>query len=328
MAIAPTAPATTPNTGSSEPPPSDQGPVTQVDPSPSKPEFLFATIQGAQSILSFQTQNPAPGTTPQAKVISGIQGFLGEALAYDAANDRLYASSGPDILVFDKASALSGAVPPTRTIQPTGTGIMFFSNVAFDKATDTLYLAGSAQYQDVLAIIGNASTASGSVTPNHRYAVASGSRGFTIDTQRKLLYGLGSTIGVFVFDLTALQEMVGANPTINQAVRVMAIPALNVMTGLSIDQARDRLYIAGTGKLGVIDSASTTSGNAANQSFNIPAHSATFDPSNDRLYVGAANSAYIINNASALKSGSTLPATVVVGNNPQINYFVGGFAFP
>jgi hypothetical protein len=299
-----------------------------VEPSTPKPEFLFVAIQGAQSILSFQTQNPAPGTTPQAKVISGIQGFLGEALAYDAANDRLYASTGPNILVFDKASTLSGAVPPSRTIQATSTGILFLSNIAFDKATDTLYLSGSAQYQDVLAIIGNASTASGNVTPAHSYAIASGSRGFTVDMQRKLLYGLGSTIGVFVFDLTGLQEMVGNMPTINQAVRVMTMPALGVMTGLSIDQARDRLYIAGTGKLAVVDGASTAAGNAANQSFNIPAHSATFDPSNDRLYVGAANSAYIINNASALQSGSTLPATVVVGTNSQVNYLVGGFAFP
>lgn len=314
-------------TGNTNVAPSEPNTNNPQEPVVSKPEFLFATIPGAQSILSFQTQNPTPGTTLQAKAITGIQGFLGEALAYDAANDRLYASTGPNILVFDKASTLSGVAQPSRTIQTSGTGITHFSNIVLDRAADTLFLAGSAQYQDVLAIIGNASTASGAVAPDHSYAIASGSRGFTIDTQRKLLYGLGSTVAVFVFDLTGLQEMVGANPTINQAVRVMTIPALNVMTGLSIDQARDRLYIAGTGQLGVVDGASTAAGNTLIQSFSIPAHSTTFDPAHDRLYVGAINSAYIINDASALKNGSTIPATVVVGN-PQNNYYVGGFAFP
>jgi len=303
--------------------------VTPVNPpGDPKPEFLFVAVRSIQSILSLGTQNPAPATKPQFKVISGIQGFLGDALAYDAANDRLFASSGANILVYDKASTLSGAVSPSRTIQAKGTGIDWPSNIAYDKTTDTLYFIGSAQYQTVLAIIGNASTASGNVVPVHSYAMASGSQAFSIDTQRKLLYGLGSTIGVFVFDLTSLQQMTGTMPNINQAVRVMAFPALGVMTGISIDQARDRLYIAGTGKLAVVNDASTAGGNPVNLSFNVPAYSTTFDPSHDRLYVGTANAAYIINNASGLQSGSNLPATVSLRSDSQLNYMLGGFAFP
>ncbi|MDP9907909.1 hypothetical protein J2W27_000002 [Variovorax boronicumulans] len=314
-------------TGNTNVAPSEPNTNNPQEPVVSKPEFLFATIPGAQSILSFQTQNPTPGTTLPAKAITGIQGFLGEALAYDAVTDRLYASTGPNILVFDKASTLSGVAQPSRTIQTSGTGIMNFSNIVLDRAADTLFLAGSAQYQDVLAIIGNASTASGAVAPDHTYAIASGSRGFAVDTKRKLLYGLGSTVGVFVFDLTALQELTGPVSTINQATRVMVIPEFSNMTGVAIDQERDRLYIAGFGKLAVVETASTAKANVAYQSFTISAHSTTFDAAHDRLYVGAINSAYIINDASALKNGSAIPATVVVGN-PQNNYYVGGFAFP
>ncbi|QSI30250.1 hypothetical protein GNX71_11910 [Variovorax sp. RKNM96] len=298
----------------------------------SKPGILFASIPGAASILSFQTQNPAPGTTLQAKVITDIPGFLGKALAYDEANDRLYASTGSDILVFDKASTLNGTAAPSRTIRTRDTGIVSpsFSNLVLDKAADTLYLTGSAQYQDMLAIIGNASTANGDVTPAHLYGMASGSRGFAVDTQRKLIYGLGATVGIFVFDLTTLKEIQGpptASININQAVRVISLPGSFGMFGVALDPARDRLYVAEFGGLRVVDAASTSSGSVPFQSFTIPAQSTTFDSAHDRLYVGAMNAAYIINDASTLKNGATIPATVVLRSS-QNSYPVGGFAFP
>lgn len=292
---------------------------------------VFAVAPAVGVIAAFSDPNPAPGSTIIGRTITGL-GMLGKSISYDAANDRLYATNGNSIVVFDQVSKASGAVTPTRTISVPAAAFMGPStSLYFDKASDVLYLCGSQQYNDALAVIPQASTVNGAVTTARVFRLNSGSEACVVDTQRKILYTLGSTIGVFVFDITALSDTLPSFQD-NQAVRVMTVPGTMLGTGVAIDVARDRLYVSDRmGKLVIVNGASTATGFAIpNVQVQLPSGSmsVTLDAAHDRLYIGSyPNSAFIINNASSLVAGAAAPAATAFTASSTATT-VAGFAFP
>jgi len=97
-------------------------------------------------------------------------------------------------------------------------------------------------------------------------------------------------------------------------------------SGLAVDTARDRLYVADVSAgIRFVGSASASSTTTAG-TVPIPnAHFATVDAANDRLYVGAYDKAYILDGASALVDG-TLPKAAVGALAPAGSSIMG-FAF-
>jgi hypothetical protein len=290
---------------------------------------LFAAAISVGVIASFSDPNPAPGTALAGRTITGI-GALGKSLAYDAASDRLYATNASSIIVIDQASKAAGAVAPSRTISVPAASFIGWTNLYFDKAADVLYLCGSQQYNPAVAVIPQASTANGAVTSARVFRLNSGSSACVVDPQRHLLYALGSTIGVYVFDMATLSDTLPSNQN-NQAARVLNFPGFIVGTGLAIDVARDRLYASDLqNKLVIVNDASTASGQVIYSKIALPAPSefVTLDAAHDRLYVGSyPNAAFVFNNASTLGNNSTAVGTAGYGASSTAST-IAGFAFP
>ena len=75
---------------------------------------LFVSDVNHGVIGAFPVLDPRPGSSVTGKTISVP--LLGQNLAYVAATDELYATSGSNIIVLPRASTASGAVAPSRTI--------------------------------------------------------------------------------------------------------------------------------------------------------------------------------------------------------------------
>jgi hypothetical protein len=284
-----------------------------------QPSILYVADIAHGAIGGFADADPAAGAMLAGRVISGVTG-LGGNLAYDESRDSLYASKGGTVVVFDQASLASGTVMPSRTLTPSG-GPFVSLSLLLDKSTDQLYVGANRQSGDgVVLVFAGASTLSGSKAPDRTMVVPNGVNTFTLDTSRSILYVLGAIIGVHVYENADT-----ASGTLSPA---RVIGGFTSATGLSIDAGRDRLYVADVfAGIRFIPDASSPSSAASPGAVPIPnAHFATVDATNDRLYVGAYEKAYILDNASALVTG-TLPASAVGALAPA-GSSIAGFAFP
>lgn len=311
-------------------------PTVPEDPQASvTPYKVFAVVPGEMLIASFSNANPSPGSTVSARMIrpfAGIVGMPGKHLAYDAANDALYATVGASVIVIDHASKASGDVTPSRVITVPSAVVKLSSYLVYDKSGDVLWLSGQGVKNGMLVKISSASTAHGAVTPDHAYQLPE-PYAFSIDTQRNLVYTLESTIGVHVYDLATLKDTtVLPDNQQNQPTRNMFFPGLNIGSDIALDTANNRIYaVDGSGAMVVVDNASLSSGVVDYAKFvlSMP-QSVTFDPATDRLYVGGgSNDVTIFNQASRLSTGSPVPAVSVLG--PRVTpgtSSVWGVAFP
>src|SRR5215471_6452267 len=282
------------------------------------PSVLFVADIAHGAIGGFANADPAAGSMLAGRVISGVTG-LGGNLAYDESRDSLYASKGGTVVVFDHASLASGAAAPSRTLTPSGSSFVTLS-LFLDKSTDQLYVGGDRQSGDgAVLVFANASTVSGTKAPDRTMVVPIGVHTFTLDASRSILYVLGAITGIHVYENANT-----ASGTLSQA---RVIGGFTSATGLSVDTGRDRLYVADVfAGIRFIADASSPSAAASPDGVPIPnAHFATVDAAHDRLYVGAYDKAYILDDASTLTNA--LPASAVGALAPA-GSSIAGFAFP
>ncbi|MFZ6755615.1 hypothetical protein ACO0K9_00215 [Undibacterium sp. Ji50W] len=315
--------------------------------------LLFATDIAHGAIGKFATLNPAPGTSFSGDVISGMH-WIYPTISYDAKTDQLYAisldSSNPTstgrVIAFGNASTMSANSTPSRNITPVGYNITTsLGKFYLDKKNDTLYVIASSipllcglGCSDALLVFNHASSLNGNVKPDrvinltittdaiNQSTVNQSIEYFTIDSSRSLLY-LSLNGMIFVYP-----NIDTANGRIKYS-RFFSVTTYD--TDIALDEARDRLYSVNTSAgLTVVNGASTASGkvplgrlrfttvdnNSDNTQF------VTFDPQNDRLYIGAYTKAYIINQASTI--GTQNPPTAAVGIIAPEGISIGGFAFP
>ena len=282
------------------------------------PSVLFVADIAHGAIGGFADADPAVGSMLAGRVISGVTG-LGGNLAYDESRDSLYASKGSTVVVFDHASVASGAVAPSRTLMLSGSSFVALS-LFLDKSTDQLYVGGDRQSGDgAILVFANASTVSGTKAPDRTMVVPIGVHTFTIDASRSILYVLGAITGVHVYE--------NANTASGTLSPARVIGGFTSATGLSVDTGRDRLYVADVfAGIRFVADASSASSAASPGGVPIPnAHFATVDAAHDRLYVGAYDKAYILDDASTLTNA--LPASAVGALAPA-GSSIAGFAFP
>lgn len=338
--IAPEANASAPVAGEDESLPANNGAELV---SPAKSRTFFAAAPNVRAILAFDEDGtPSAGPLAPARVIEGIP-LLSPSMAYDSANDRLFVSSGwgdlneplglgTEILVFDQASKANGNATPIKRISLPALSGPF--QLQWDETHERLYVGSFQQslYSDVLVTIEGAASPTAAI---NTYRSPSGSRGMVIDTQRQVVYGLGSTVGVHPFNLGYLTDpSLPGSPWTNW----IPMPKPYPLGGLALDTSRDRLYVVDgtnmapftTGIL-VIESAST----AYPRPFKVDTTSITsespryvsFDETNDRLYVGYVGRAVMIEHASSL-AGDSRPVASTILTTGERDTYLGGFVFP
>ena len=275
---------------------------------------LFVADINNGVVAAFPTLNPPTGSAVSGETISVP--LLGPSLAYRAESDELYTASGSSVAVYANASRAKGSPSPARTITLQGVDLVGMPVIYLDKTHDVLYVGGTRTYDGAIAAISHASTANGPVTPDRTMTFSAGVNFFTVDPVRSVLYVLNSLAGVHVFQHadTAAGAMTQSHDWSSSG------------TGLAIDPVNDRLYVSDPIMgLQVVGQASSSSGFQAGTLAIPSAHYVTLDAGNDRLYVGAYTSAYIINNASTLGAGSQVPAALTMAPN---GCSIAGFAFP
>jgi hypothetical protein len=265
---------------------------------------------------AFPVLDPQPGSSVTGKAISVP--LLGQDLAYVAATDELYAASGLNIVVLPRASTASGSVAPSRTITISpSVGLVSSISLFLDKANDILFVGGERTYDGVILAINHASTANGTVTPDRTMILGSGVSSFTVDTSRSLLYVVNSLAGVHVY-----QNAYAATGAITPSYTMNSVTG----SGLALDASRDRLYVADTSRgIHIVSQASSSTSYSDLGAIAVAnARIITLDQPNDRLYVGAYNNAYVLDNVSALSAGATVPGASITAAGSSI----AGFAFP
>jgi hypothetical protein len=292
-------------------------------------------------------------------------GVYASNLAYDARRDRLYVPvNNGAIGILKNASAAKGEVQIPIYYAPTSLDIL--GSVSLDAENDTLWLVGSTSsfssthpYTTIVKIksISNIESRIRMTIQGKRilpsmfitvWHVSSSTfpGGFAIDAKQATIYMDNGN----VFDLNAIAPTPGVGDSadyylfpINEAKARETLPVRRFvdggwLLGIALDVARDRLYAVNGPKtqLLIVENASANTSPAIPIVLNLPGpvatySSLTFDAKNDRLYIGGAgNDGYIINNASTINTGSTVPAAYAFAapDLAQTRTEVWGIAFP
>ena len=279
---------------------------------------LFATDLNTGAIAAFTTADPTAGQSLAAHIVKSSEG--GTGIAYDAVHDDLYAMRvainlpGVTIDVFSHASKMAMDAAPARTIQVTGLADLN-NAIALDTTHDELWVSGigssTSNNSGRITVLAHASTLTGSVAPTRDIQGLPGFATFAHDRVRDMLYlagGGGTVHGVYVF--------ANASTLVSDTAPTGTIAGLgSTSTSLiSVDEQRDILYVPDvfTG-LGIVHGASTATSTLTQLAFPAaaPCQTAAVDSVHDRLYIGAYTDAYVIDNASTLTAGSTLPGVMV-----------------
>jgi|GEM_PF-2050558 len=314
--------------------------------------ILFVADAGSGDIATFPVLNPVTGTTLQGNVLTSSLLF-GPGLAYDARRDHLYVATQhiqtegiriltdeSRIVVFDRASELTGKITPSRTIRPIISNISRIVGIFLDKERNTLYVAVDLVIGSAVAVFNNVSTLNGDVVPTRLITnVPPGN--IAIDTKRSILYiEEYGTSGGWIIVYPNLETLNGVVPFSNRKIIRMK-QSVNA-TGLAIDSDRDRLYIGEEGVgVRILDHASTAyvdddgTKNVTQTDTvlavlpNVPQYrnaALAFDPSNDRLYAGFGNAVYVLNAVSNLNTNSTV--TNALAATFPTESIISSFAFP
>jgi hypothetical protein len=258
---------------------------------------LFVADSGNAAVASISNLNPAPGTSPNERVIRGTSNNgIGPgsipALLLDAARDQLYVTNQISIVIFNNAGTANGAIGASRMLTSAGGG---FNSMSMDSARDHLYvgnISGGVQ------VFHNASTASetGPLNQPNRTITFPGTnliRDIALDSSRDILYvaavdNSGPSMSIFVFDgASALNSNISGNVTPNRTITI-ATSTFGTM-GLAVDPAHDRLFIADSSDdVYAIESAHSKIGAPAPPDRTIVLPSIVtrlaVDAANDRLY--------------------------------------------
>lgn len=281
------------------------------------PYVLFASTYGSGAIAAFTTLSPAAGSALSANVVETVP-FSGYSISYDTTHDDLYSLysdiSKSKVMVFAHAATLKAGAAPARTLMLAD--FQFASMLVLDTANDRLWVTGSdMNSRGLIEEFEHASTLNGTPTASHSMRITSLT--FAVDSGRDILYtnSYANEVEVYLHAST-LSGDVSPDRKI-----------INVDTGneLSLDASRDILYSAGGGHEVVALHGASTATTGPGTTITLPAGSsltsnAVIDPGHDRLYVGAQDGAYVIDNASTLVTGSTL-ATLVQAPNTVVQSF-------
>lgn len=282
---------------------------------------IFIGDSGNQKIAAVDTLTPTPGTLA-AKVFTTDASAWFDA-AFDSARDELYVAAFTKINVYANARKLDGTITASRTITPAINGYNSLARVVLDKPNDRLYIGFKAPFSGGVAVFEQASKLNGAVAPSRIISGNISHDNFTLDLKRNLLYtSWNSTTPAEVYVFEHIDTFNGEA----SIARRISMPGF--VQRLSIDSSRDRLYMV-TGKGGVIvlDGPSTAAGRPAVTTFSLPTSNSgsavTIDAANDRLYLGFADQAFVLNDASKLtnSTGTAQAAAIMAPANTKISYF-------
>ncbi|NVD73530.1 hypothetical protein HUX88_23755 [Duganella sp. BJB1802] len=326
--------------------PSNGGGATVTQPTSAK-NMLFVADSANELIAAFPTLSPQPGVFSGSILVNSVNADMyyghayGDAIAYDAGHDLLFASFGRSISVFQSASTMAPGTAPTRVITPAIAGVV--GKMVYVKETDSLYVLG---YYN-LSVFSHASTLSGTVVPTRRIENISGNQ-LAIDSKRGLLY---------IRDNHSTSEIINVYSNIDTADgdvqrighKIIRLSMASRNSGefnqnIALDSAHDRLFVRyGTRGIAIVENASVTAvdmpiypatapiTSTSNLVLTLPGQpfdcgdgALAFDPNNDRLYMGACHVAYVINNVSKFGAGSAVTATAVTASDGSS---ISDFAF-
>jgi hypothetical protein len=242
---------------------------------------------------------PDPGAA-LAGVTLRTRGPNGNNVQVDAARDELYAIAGRCITVVAGASTATSASVPARSF-PLPASMRRARTLFLDAANDVLYVGGDGAdgAGEIVAWSGAHLLQGAATSPTRVMLIDGGVAFFTIDVLRERLYVVNALSGVQVF--ASVDTASGA---------LLPVSTIAVVgTGLAIDSARDRLYVADAfAGLMLVDQASTGAPVITAALAIDDARFVAVDPAADRAYVSAGGALYVIDNASALTSATTLAA--------------------
>ena len=331
---------------------------------------LFAYLPATLKIASIPNLNPSPGQQIAAGLLmpyvigaGGYKyGIYASNLAYDAKRDRLYVpTNGGGIGILRNASAAAGEVQLLVYYVPTPMDTL--GSVYLDVENDTLWFVSSTGARSSTISIAKIKSIS-NIEINSRWTIGSKAMapvdfitvwharsytftaGFAMDVKRSMIYMESGA----VFDLNTMTPTPMTEPSSLISFPLDALKAYNTLpvrrffdgskflTSVALDTTRDRLYFIDPLKkqLIIVDNASNAAEATTPVVLDLPGPVATYsaltiDPKKDRLYIGgAANDAYVVNDASAIRTGSTLPASHLFAdtNPPMTQSEVWGIAIP
>ena len=260
---------------------------------------------------AFDTSRPSFAEPNATLAVSNLR----DSLAYDSAHDVLYALGASSLLVYANASMLETDAAPSRVL-PLPSDWVWGTAVAVDATRDELYVAGARRYDGQLLVIQGAS-ASANLLSSARVMTMEAVNAMALDASRSILYVTTATQGVHVF--TGIDTATGP---VTAARHMLQFHAGG---GIAVDATRDRLYVADA-FVGVrmMDAASTASQIDRGVLVLPDPRVVAVDPGRDRLYVGAYDRVYVLDHASSLAPGSSVPAAALLGRTGSS---FGGFAF-
>ncbi len=266
------------------------------------PARLFVPDLAQDGIAALATLAPTASEGLPAVTLKA-NAALGANVQVDAARDELYAIVGHVVAVYAGASTLKADATPVRSF-PLPSTLTAPHALYLDVARDELYVGGdTAHGNGQIVAYPFAHTLRGTpATPARALFVDHGVAFFTIDPLRERLYVVNADAGVHVF--------ADADSASGALVAAATIPVLG--TGLAVDAAHDRLYVADLfAGLILVDHAS---GPVPVVSATVGIDDARFvsiDTVADRAYVSAQGSLYVLGHASALTStsGAGLPVS-------------------
>jgi hypothetical protein len=269
------------------------------------------------AIGSLANPNPSAGALMVDRVIGGptsiyLTNNIG-SLALDTASDILYVGNGTAIKVFNGASMANGDPIQNRTV----TNSPFGGNagsMALDTTNNRLYVG-----DDVFGVrvFNNATTINGA-TASTRVITGLGTiHGVAVDAGNDILY-VSNTTSAPSNQINLFTASTANDPATPIATITPTASAVNLnVGGISLDTARDLLYVAGLSDstVNVFGSVHGTAGGAIapTKTLTFPAtiSSVTIDSTNNRLYAVSLGAIYILNGASSATDPITVTAILV-----------------
>jgi hypothetical protein len=229
--------------------------VSVIDPAPTSSFTIDRQVQGPSTGLG------TPSGTPSISSIPSI--------ALDATNDRLFAATQTNVVVFDNAGVADGNAPFSRSFTATvitdGTTLrsVNFYGLSLDKTNNRLYTVDPA---GEVHVFNNASTRSGTTTPDRTVTPNLGTTtvvttfGVAVDKIRNMLY-----VGIAPNAANPFIIVFNGASTVNTSPNNTLVPNRTITLAgagaFHLDDANDRLYVSRfDGFVWVFDNASGLSG--------------------------------------------------------------------
>jgi hypothetical protein len=230
-------------------------------------------VANGTEILVFDNASAANGNMAPSRIIrKAVSDFMSVAsLSLDTANNLLYVGDRnaggavPDIYVIGSASTATGSVTPVSITDNSASDRRF---VYIDAANDILYVADTCQ----VSVFNVASTRNGPSTPDRQFAncptLDSGDHPLWLDAGRDEIYVMnpsGADPGVMIFPGASAAS---GNVSPSRTIQGFPLNPGAVLRNIFLDTTvNDRLYVASTEAVFILDNASTLNGTLTGNTF-------------------------------------------------------------